>query len=78
MSLTRYIYRIKHDENTGLIFARQIMSELLNNAALIPLHVDGLTSHASFFMQADTKTPRDSRWSLFHYSRWRPRWPPKC
>ena len=25
-----------------------------------------------------TKIPCDSRWSLFHYSRWRPKWPPKC
>ena len=39
------------DENIVLIFAGQIMSELLNNAALISLHVAGLTSHASFFMQ---------------------------
>ena len=33
------------------IFAGRILSEILNNAALIPLHVVGLTSHASFFMQ---------------------------
>ena len=24
------------------------------------------------------KTPRDSCWSLYQYSRWRPWWPPKC
>ena len=39
------------DENTALIFAGRILSEFLNNAALISLHVVGLISHVSFFMQ---------------------------
>ena len=42
---------LSKDENTVLIFAGRILSEILNNAALIFLHVVGLTSHASFFMQ---------------------------
>ena len=42
---------LSKEENTGLIFAGQILSELLNNDALISLHVAGLTSHASVFMQ---------------------------
>ena len=39
------------EENTVLIFAGRILSELRNNAALISLRVVGLTSHASFFIQ---------------------------
>ena len=42
---------LSEDENTVLIFAGRILSELLNNAAVIPLHVVGLTFHAFFFMQ---------------------------
>ena len=42
---------LSKDENTVLIFAGRILSKLLNNAASIPLHVVGLTSHASIFMQ---------------------------
>ena len=42
---------LSQNENTVLIFAGRILSELLNNAVLIPLHVVGLTSHAFFFMQ---------------------------
>ena len=38
-------------ENTVLIFAGPILSEHLNNAALISLHVVGLTSNVSVFMQ---------------------------
>ena len=37
------------EETTVLIFAGRILLELLNNAALVYLHVVGLTSHASFF-----------------------------
>ena len=36
---------LSKDENTVLIFARRILSELLYNYALIPLHVVGLTSY---------------------------------
>ena len=39
------------DENTALIFAGRIMSELLNNAALDYSHPAVWTSHASFFIQ---------------------------
>ena len=39
------------DENTVLIFVGQIMSELLNNAALISSHVLGVTSPVPFFIQ---------------------------
>ena len=42
---------LSKEKNTVLIFAGQILSELLNNAALIPLHVVGLTARASFFIQ---------------------------
>ena len=42
---------LSKDKNTALIFAGRILPERQNNAALIPLHVVGLTSHASFFMQ---------------------------
>ena len=42
---------LSNEKNTVLIFAGQTMSEFVNNAALISLHVVGLTSHASFFMQ---------------------------
>ena len=42
---------LSKDENTFLIFAGPILSELLNNASLIYLHVVGLTSHVSVFMQ---------------------------
>ena len=41
---------LSEEENTVLIFAEQILSELLNNDALISLHEVGLTSQASFFM----------------------------
>ena len=37
--------------NTVLNFAGRIPSELLNNAALLFLHVVGLTSHSSFFVR---------------------------
>ena len=39
---------LSKDENTVLIFAGQIMSKRLNNAALIASDLVGLTSHASF------------------------------
>ena len=42
---------LSKNENTVLIFAGQFLSKRQNNAALIYLHVVGLTSHASFFMQ---------------------------
>ena len=42
---------LSKEEGTVLIFAGRVPSELLNNAALISLHVVGLTSHAPFFMQ---------------------------
>ena len=42
---------LSKEENTVLIFTGRILSELLNNAALISLHVVGLTSHAFVFMQ---------------------------
>ena len=42
---------LSKDENTVLIFAGQIQSELLNNGTYISLHVVSLISHASFFMQ---------------------------
>ena len=42
---------LSKEENTVLIFAGRILSELLNNAALISLHVAGLTTHVSFIMQ---------------------------
>ena len=42
---------LEKDENTFQIFAGLVLSELLNNAVLISLHVVGLTSHVSFFMQ---------------------------
>ena len=42
---------LSRDENTVLIFAERIMSEFLNNAALISSHVDCMLSHASFFVQ---------------------------
>ena len=42
---------LSKEENTVLIFAGRSLSELLNNAALIYLHVVGSTSHASVFSQ---------------------------
>ena len=42
---------LSKEENTVLIFTGRILSEHLNNAALISLHVVGLTSHALVFMQ---------------------------
>ena len=42
---------LSRDENTVLIYAGRIMSELMNNAALISSHVVGLTSFVSFFIQ---------------------------
>ena len=42
---------LRKQENTVLIFAGRILSELLNNGGFISLHVVGLISHVSFFMQ---------------------------
>ena len=42
---------LSKEENTVLVFAGRSRSELLNNAALIYLHVVGSTSHASVFIQ---------------------------
>ena len=42
---------LSKEENTVLIFAGQILSKLLNNAALIPSRVVGLKSQATLFMQ---------------------------
>ena len=41
---------LSKEENTVLILAGRILSEFLNNAALISLHLVGLTIYASFFM----------------------------
>ena len=42
---------LSKEENTVLIFAGRILSELMNNAAVISLHAVCLTSHTAFFMQ---------------------------
>ena len=42
---------LNKEKNTVLIFAGRIISEHLNNAALISLHLTGLISHASSFIQ---------------------------
>ena len=39
------------EENTALIFAGRIRSELLNKGTLMSVHVLGLTSYVNFFFQ---------------------------